>query len=422
MDIGTSPPLHSERLDIGQRILNRYVQSVPHTSLRNLFLTALLVSSLGLASCGDDSDNQNSVSPQDTAPDTPINLSSICPETVVIQTDWWPQAEHGFVYQLLGDNYSINTDQMSVRGPLVVSGQSTGVNLQINAGGPAVGFDPVISRMYSKPEILLAFMGTDIALSKSEEFPTVAVVAPFNINPQIIMWDPATYPNVRSISDLKDANVTVLYFPNVAYMTYLTDTGILNSSQVEGTYDGFPEQFISANGAVAQQGFGTNEPIFYETKLEQWQKPLRYQYLHEIGWTPYAQSLAVTPAKKQTYDSCLAKLVPMIQQAQYDYVLNPARTNEVIVDVVQTLNPTTQYDLDLAMASADKQLTDALVSNSADGALGSFDIERVEDFLKIAAPIYITRGDKVKQPVTANDLVTNEYIDQTISLPRETAR
>jgi hypothetical protein len=236
------------------------------------------------------------------------------------------------------------------------------------------------------------------------------------------MWDPATYPNVRSISDLKDANVTVLYFPNVAYMTYLTDTGILNSSQVEGTYDGFPEQFISANGAVAQQGFGTNEPIFYETKLEQWQKPLRYQYLHEIGWTPYAQSLAVTPAKKQTYDSCLAKLVPMIQQAQYDYVLNPARTNEVIVDVVQTLNPTTQYDLDLAMASADKQLTDALVSNSADGALGSFDIERVEDFLKIAAPIYITRGDKVKQPVTANDLVTNEYIDQTISLPRETAR
>jgi hypothetical protein len=392
------------------------------TSRRSLLLTALLVASLGLASCGDDSSSQSSVSPQDTSVDAPINLSNTCPETVVVQTDWWPQAEHGFVYQLLGDNYSIDTDQMSVRGPLVVSGQSTGVNLQINAGGPAVGFDPVISRMYSKPEILLAFMGTDIALSKSEELPAVAVVAPFNINPQIIMWDPATYPNVRSISDLKDANVTVLYFPNVAYMTYLTDTGILNSSQVEGTYDGFPEQFISANGAVAQQGFGTNEPIFYETKLEQWQKPLRYQYLHEIGWTPYAQSLAVTPAKKQTYDSCLAKLVPMIQQAQYDYVLNPARTNEVIVDVVQTLNPTTQYDLDLAMASADKQLTDALVSNSADGTLGSFDIERVEDFLKIAAPIYITRGDKVKQPVTANDLVTNEYIDPTISLPKETAR
>jgi hypothetical protein len=31
------------------------------------------------------------------------------------------------------------------------------------------------------------------------------VVAPMEINPQIIMWDPATYPDVTTIEDLKDA-------------------------------------------------------------------------------------------------------------------------------------------------------------------------------------------------------------------------
>lgn len=372
------------------------------------------------SSCGDDT-TSTSTAPIDTAVDQSHNLSDVCPSTVVVQTDWWPQAEHGFVYQLLGSDYSINSDTMSATGALVSQGQATGVDLQINAGGPAIGFDPVISRMYSKPEILLGFMGTDIAISQSEEFPTIGVIAPFNINPQIIMWDPETYPDVRTIDELKDANIKVLYFRNVAYMKYLTGAGILNEEQVEDSYDGFPEQFISANGAVAQQGFGTNEPIFYETKLEQWMKPVRYQYLHEMGWTPYAQTLAITPDKKTEFDACLAKLVPMIQQAQLDYITEPALTNAAIVDIVQTLNPTTQYDLDLANASAVKQATDRLVSNSSDGILGSFDLGRIEDFIATAAPIYTARGDKVLTGITPGDLVTNEYIDSSISLPVETA-
>ena len=39
------------------------------------------------------------------------------------------------------------------------------------------------------------------------DYPTKAVVAPLNINPQIIMWDPATYPDVKAIKDLKPLGV-----------------------------------------------------------------------------------------------------------------------------------------------------------------------------------------------------------------------
>jgi len=392
---------------------------VTHRRLRSI--ASIVISSLFvLTACGSDTQTKDS-QPLDSSMRQGVDLAGICPSTVVIQTDWWPQAEHGFVYQLLGPDYVVNTADMSVKGPLMSQGSSTGVDIQINAGGPSIGFDPVISRMYSKPEILLGFMGTDIAISQSEEYPTIGVVAPFNINPQIIMWDPATYPDIRTIDELKDANVKVLYFRNVAYMKYLTATGILNEDQVDDSYDGFPEQFVTAGGTVAQQGFGTNEPIFYETKLEKWMKPIRYQYLHETGWTPYAQTLAVTPDNKTKYNECLANLVPLIQQAQLDYVLDPSATNEVIVDVVQTLNPTTQYDFELAMASAEKQVVDRLVSNSPDGILGSFDVSRVDDFIATAAPIYTARGDKVRESLTAADLVTNEYIDPSISLPAESA-
>lgn len=382
-------------------------------------ISAVLALTL-FSSCGDDSSTSDTAS-NSSAPPSTKDLSS-CPQEVVIQTDWWPQAEHGFVYQLLGPEYTIDTDDMSVTGPLVSDGVATGINVRIRAGGPAIGFDPVISRMYSKPETLLGFMSTDIAISQSQEFPTIGVIAPFNISPQIIMWDPATYPEIRSIDELGAAGIPVLYFRNVAYMRYLTGAGILNEDQVRDTYDGFPEQFVTSNGTVAQQGFGTNEPIFYETKLEQWLKPVRYQYLHELGWNPYAQTLSVTPEKKETYDECLSQLVPLIQEAQRAYITDPARTNEIIVDVAQTLNPTTQYDLDLATASAEKQAVDRLVSNSPDGVLGSFDLTRIGEFIELAVPIYVERGDKVRDNLSATDLVTNEYIDSTVSLPDETAR
>jgi hypothetical protein len=377
----------------------------------------LVAISGAISSCSSNSNSNNTAQPAQS-----VDLSDVCPSTVVIQTDWWPQAEHGFVYQLLADDYEIDASNLSVSATLVASGESTGVRVQINAGGPAIGFDPVISRLYSKPEIMLAFMGTDIAISKSEELPTISVIAPFNVNPQIIMWDPATYPDVRSIADLKDADVKVLYYRNVAYMKYLVGAGILSESQVDDSYESFPEAFVTANGAIAQQGYGTNEPYFYENKLSKWLKPVRYQYLYETGWAPYAQSLATTPEKKITNDECLKLLIPIIQQAQVEYILDPTATNDKIVKTVQSFNAGTTYDLEQATASAEKQVTDGLVSNSPDGTLGSFDISRVQDFIALAAPIYEARGDKVKENLQSGDLVTNEYIDPNISLPAETAR
>jgi len=35
------------------------------------------------------------------------SLKGVCPDTVVLQTDWMPEAEHGFIYQMIGAGYTI---------------------------------------------------------------------------------------------------------------------------------------------------------------------------------------------------------------------------------------------------------------------------------------------------------------------------
>lgn len=352
-----------------------------------------------------------------TAPVAGVSLAGICPDVVTIQTDWNPEAEHGFVYQLVGDGYEVDAAGVRVTGPLVASGVDTGVKIQVRSGGPAVGFSSPTSLMYQDPTILLGFVYTDSAVQDSGEFPTMSVVAPFNISPQIIMWDPATYPNVKTIADLKATGAKVRYFGGASYMEYLTSTGILDKKQVDGTYDGTPANFVADGGKSAQQGFASSEPYYYEKVLTDWAKPVAYQTIHDAGWTAYAQSLGGTPANIAANTECLKLLVPMIQQAQMDYVTDPAETNTLILDLVVQFNNGWIYDAGQATAGVELALANKLIANSPDGTLGSFDMDRITSFIAVAVPVYASIGAKLKDGLTAGDLVTNEFIDPTIALP-----
>jgi hypothetical protein len=344
-------------------------------------------------------------------------LAAGCPETVVIQTDWYPEAEHGNLYQLIGPGYKVDAKKQSVSGVLIAGGKTTGVQVEIRAGGPAVGFTQVSSLLKSEKDILLGFTSTDEAVSHSgDKLATIAVVAPFNINPQIIMWDPATYPEVKKIADLKEPGVKVRYFGGAAYMEYFTGTGILDKKQTDDTYDGAPASFLAAGGKDAQQGFGTAEPYFYEKVLKEWMKPVAYQYIHEAGWTAYAQSLGSTPEKIQANDSCLKALVPVIQQAAVDYVNAPETANAIILDVVSQVNGSWVYTADQAAAAVEKMQSDQLIANSPDGTLGSFDLDRVTAFIKTALPVFTATGSKPNADLKAEDIVTNKYIDPSIKL------
>ena len=56
------------------------------------------------------------------------------------------------------------------------------------------------------------------------------------------------------------------------------------------------------------------------------------------------------------------------------------------------------------------------MANSPDGTLGSFDMDRLTKFIATALPIYQASGAKLKDGVTVDDLVTNDFIDPSIHL------
>lgn len=374
--------------------------------------TAGLLALVMLAGCANSSESTDTTAAAATG-----TLTGVCPDTVVIQTDWNPEAEHGFVYELVGDGYEVDAAGLRVTGPLVASGVDTGVKVQVRAGGPAVGFNSPTSLMYSDPDIFLAFAATYSQVQNSSELPTVGVVAPWAINPQIVMWDPATYPDVKTIADLKAAGAKVRYFGGLAWMDYFIATGVLDEAQADASYDGTPANFVADGGKSAQQGFATSEPYYYENVLTDWGKPVAYQLIHDAGWTSYAQTLATTPENVEKYRDCLKLLVPMIQQAQVDFVADPTSTNALILDLVAQYNNGWLYDEGQAAASVQLALDNGLIANSPDGTLGSFDIPRVDDFLSIAVPILEGLGEKVKPGLSSADLVTNEFIDPAIALP-----
>ena len=376
---------------------------------------------VALAACGG-SDTATTEETTEAATDTAapaagVSLAGVCPDTITFQTDWNPESEHGFLYNMVGEGYEVDAAGVRVTGPLVSKGVDTGVKIQVRAGGPAVGFSSPTSLMYQDPTIFLAFVSTDGAVQDSGEFPTMTVVAPFNINPQIIMWDPATYPTVKTIADLKATKAKVRYFGGAAYMEYFTANGILDPKQVDGNYDGSPANFVADGGKAAQQGFATSEPYYYEKVLTDWNKPVAYQTIHEAGWTAYAQSLGGLPKTIAENGDCLKLLVPMIQQSQVDYVTAPTRANALILDLVGKYNNGWLYDAGQAVAAVELGLSNKLIANSPDGTLGSFDMDRVTAFIATAVPVYEKIGAKMQAGLTAADIVTNEFIDPSIKLP-----
>ena len=210
------------------------------------------VLALTVAGCGGGDEGGSQSPAANASSDASVSLAGTCPATIVVQTDWDPESEYGVYYHMLGPNPDIDTDHKRVTGPLVAEGKDTGVQLEVRTGGPSIGFEPVSSQMYKDTSITLGQVSTDEAIRFSNKQATQAVVAPMEKSPFMIMWDPATYPQVNTIADIGKTDTKVLYFEGDTYMAYLTGTKVLKKSQVDGSYDGKPANFVAANGKIAQ--------------------------------------------------------------------------------------------------------------------------------------------------------------------------
>ncbi|TPW11308.1 MAG: hypothetical protein FD127_3306 [Acidimicrobiaceae bacterium] len=392
-----------------------------HTRMHTRRLGAsLAVLAVFAAACGDDDETTSAVTtaaPSGTeAPSGTTESMSLkaagCPDPLVIQTDWFPEADHGWTYELIGQNGTLDAKAGKYSGPV------DDITVEIRAGGPFVGFSSPSSQMYQDPSVFMAYVDTGDAIRNATTQPVVAVFASYDKGPQIIQWDPAKYPDVKTIADIGAAagDGKILYFESAAYMDYLIGKEILKKEQVDASYDGSPGRFV-AEGDLFQQGFATNEPYSYENLIEDWKKPVAFTLVHDTGFAIYQSALSVKPEAVAANADCLKAIVPMFQQALVDYMTTPGPTNSKLTEIVTEMAQFWQLSDELNNDATAKMKDLGLVSDAGNGTVGDMDCARVQTLIDEFNPILKANNvEGVKDDLKCEEIVDNSFLDPAIGL------
>lgn len=167
---------------------------------------------------------------------TPAGGASPAPRKVVLQTDWFPQAEHGGFYQALARGFYAEV----------------GLDVVIWAGGPGSGIKLKVARGDADFGLQRS---DDLILAASRGMPLIAVAASMQHDPMALMVH-AESP-VRSFRDLDGR--TVIGNVGMAWFPFLEKKHGITIARRQNTY-GLGE-FLAKPDTI-QQCVVTNEPFF----------------------------------------------------------------------------------------------------------------------------------------------------------------
>lgn len=349
-------------------------------------------------------------------------LADVCPNPFVIQADWLAQAEHGGLYQLIGAGGRMERGRYS--GPL----GATGIDLILLQGGGGIGLgdgETAYSALYmgnSRARLRphLAMHDLDNLITFSNRFPAIGVVAMLETSPMGLFYDQATYPKgFHSLADLRafgQSGQGKIYVSTTrrTFGRYLVASGVAKRAFMEG-YRGDGENFVLNNGAWLNQGSVTNE-VYQFTHGRKWKRPVGHIALAQMGYNIYPSVISVASNRLAALSPCLTRLVPLLQRAQIDYIQAPAEVNDLLFRYNQAgmAAPFWKTSRALLDDAVRVQTARGIVGNGPNKTLGDFDVARVERVIGQLRPMLDIRA---KPNVTAQDVVTNRFIDPTIGLP-----
>jgi len=346
---------------------------------------------------------------------------AVCPTNLVIQTDWWPEAEHGGTYQLIGPGGEADASLFTYSGPIADAYKVGGIEtVEVRSGGDAIEFQPVQTVMQTDDDIYLGYVNTDDAVASSGTVAVTGVATTLEINPQMLMWDPEQNEiDPADPTTFKETGARVLHFPGVTYIDWMIAKGYLDEGQSDPNYGGSPDQWIADSGNYVQQGFATNEVFKYNEVIE-WKDgapaPVDYVLIDDLGWRPYPAMYTILTDRLQAESACLELLVPTLQQAWVDYLAEPQPVNDALLDITGTYNNYWTLTPELNAAAVELFASAGIGGNGGDDTYGNFDEARVEELYTELVPILEAKAVDLPEGFTANNAYTNEFIDPSIGV------
>ncbi len=368
-------------------------------------LTLLTFGAVAVA-CGDDDAATETTAAgggETTAP-----AADVCPEKLTIQTDWFPELEHGGTYQLIGPNGTADKTTVSYSGP-VQSQYAVGGLKELTIG--TIKFDKANASILLDGEADMAYITMGDIIKDSKAVPMIAIAKTLDADPQMVMWDPTQY-DIKSPEDIKGTGASVLHFPGTGYIDYMIGKGYMTAEQSNPSYDGSDAKWVAEGGAIFQQGFATNEVYKYENDIA-WKDgapaDVSFYTVKDLGFDNYPAVITMLQSRAEELDACLKLLVPKMQQAWVDFLNDP----KPITDRLITINEEHDgfWTLSAGLNEAGIKLIGEkdMAKNSEDGTYCSFDAARVDTLYGQLKEIFDAQGVEITDDVTT--VYTNKYCE-----------
>jgi len=339
-------------------------------------------------------------------PDGP--LAEVCPATVVIQTTGEPGVPLGPLYLLAGPDAVV--EEGAVSGPFTrADGTVDDITLVVRSGGPATGFQDAVSVAAADDTITFVHTSISAMLRRHSETAMVAVAVLTDRSHVAVLVDPVTYPGVAGLDDVAAAGIEIRHFTDAPAFEFLGSTGTLSPGQLVDGFDGGPATFVAAEGTIAQQGDLLVDPALFAS-LPQWSRPVTAISLGDAGWDDHDDVLAVPASALEDRSECLARVVPLVQQAIGSYADDPAATNVLLAQARTASDPLSRVTAELLDVGAEEAVALGVIGEGVDGTVGDVDADRLGPFLpELAAALGVDE-------VPIDELIDDSFIDPAVGL------
>lgn len=302
-------------------------------------------------------------------PSTPTKSGEL--QKVVLQTDWFPQAEHGGFYQALAKGYY----------------KEAGLDVDILPGGPGVTIKLNVAKGVADFGM---YRSDDVIVAASRGLPLMIVGAVLQHDPEILLVHDAD--PVRALSDL--GGRTVIAPLSATWVQYVQKKYGFKINQVPASYG--VTVFLGDPNAL-QQAMITSEPFF----VAQRGVKFRTLPLADENYDPY-HTIMCRPELARTKPDVVRAFLAASIRGWRDYLENdPAPANALI------LKRNAQMSAGQIAFSRDALNARALVKGDpAKGEeIGQFSLARIERQIALLTELKI-----LEKPVKAETVATREFL------------
>lgn len=221
---------------------------------------------------------------------------------VAIQLNWYPETEHGGVFQAEADG----------------GYRAAGLEVDIRPGGRSA---PVAQEL-ALGRVQFGFANADdVVVYRRQGLDVVAVLAAMQDNPRCILVQEKS--GVASLNDL--AGLTLQCQAGRPYLEFMRSKGLLDKVK-EVPYFGSVAPLV-ADPKIAIQGYSCAEPLL----AEQQGVKVRVLMVSELGWNPYSSVLITTGKLIKEQPQLVEAFVKATQAGWESYFKDPTKGNKDIL-------------------------------------------------------------------------------------------